>query len=150
MSTAPPSLVALAPQARPATAQPGTPGVLGCPQRPTVAPACLLQEPPQHSASAAHTSPFCVQYEPLAQRPPRQSFEQQSFPVVHALPLVRHDGLSGAQTPSPPVQLPLQHWAELEQGWLSEVHCEPPHRPLLQTNVQQSCGMVHEAPPGLH
>jgi hypothetical protein len=91
-----------------------------------------------------------VQYEPLAQSPPRQSFEQQSAPVVHALPLVRQAGLSGAQVPSPPRQLPLQHCAELVQAWLSEVHWVPPQTPLAQTNVQQSCGIVHELPPGLH
>jgi hypothetical protein len=104
--------------------------------------------PPQHSALAAHTSPVCVQKEPFAQSPPVQNFEQQSAPVVHALPLVRQDGLSGAQTPPP--QLPLQHCAELEQGWLSDVHCVPPQTPLSQTKVQQSWGMVHEPPAGLH
>jgi hypothetical protein len=48
-----------------------------------------------------------VQNEPPEHVPLRQSFEQQSAPVVQALPLVRHDGLSGAQLPA--VQLPLQH-----------------------------------------
>jgi hypothetical protein len=48
------------------------------------------------------------------------------------------------------LQLPLQHCAELAQGWLSVVHCVPPHTPLSQTKVQQSWGMVHEPPAGLH
>ena len=39
---------------------------------------------------------------------------------MHALPLVRHAGLSGAHVPSPPRQVPLQHSDELEQGWLSD------------------------------
>ena len=134
----PPSVVAAAPQASPAAVQPVVPGGLVWVQRPMVAPACFVQIPPQHSALAAQTSPFCVQYEPLAQRPPLQSLEQQSEPVVQALPLVRHDGLSGAQVPSPPRQLPLQHCAELVHGLLSDVHWVPPHKPLSQTNVQQS------------
>ena len=93
--------------------------------------------PPQHSALAAHTSPFCTQKEPLAQRPPRQSLEQQSAPVVQALPLVRQAGLSGAQTPAV-LQLPLQHCAEVVHARLSDVHCIPPQAPLAQTKLQQS------------
>src|SRR5689334_5366304 len=146
----PPSLVALAPQAWPATVHCVAPGGFGWPQRPTLAPGCFVQRPPQHSALAAQTSPVCVQYEPLAHSPPWQSLEQQSAPVVQALPLVRQAGLSGAQVPSPPRQLPLQHWAEDVHGWLSDVHCVPPHTPLSQTNVQQSCGIVHALPAGLH
>jgi hypothetical protein len=53
----PPS--ATAPQATPATVHPGTPGVVGgIPQVPTVAPAALLQMPPQHSTLATQASPF--------------------------------------------------------------------------------------------
>jgi hypothetical protein len=149
MLPVPPSLVALAPQAWPATVQPGVPGGVGWSHRPTVAPGCFVQTPPQHSALAAHTSPFCVQYEPLAQSPPRQSFEQQSVPVVQALPLVRHPGFSGAQVPPAP-QVPLQHCADVVQACVSDVHCVPPHVPLSQTKVQQSWGMVHAPPAGLH
>ena len=117
--------------------QPVPPGGFGCPQTPTVAPCALVQKPPQHSKSVAQTSPFCVQNEPPEQAPLRQSFEQHSLPVEHALPLVRHTGLSGTHVPPAP-QFPLQHCAALVHAPLSEVHCEPPHTPLSQTNVQQS------------
>jgi hypothetical protein len=94
-------------QTCPATVQPVVPGGVGCPHTPTVAPCAFVQKPPQHSKSVAQTSPFCVQKEPLAQTPLRQSFEQHSPFALQALPVVWQAGLSGAQTP--PVQLPLQH-----------------------------------------
>jgi hypothetical protein len=47
------------------------------------------------------------------------------------------------------VQLPLQHSAAFEQALLSDVHCADPQVPALHTNVQQSCGNVHELPEAL-
>ena len=134
------------PQATPATVHPGTPGGLGSPQVPTVAPAALSQIPPQHSLCAAQTSPFCVQNDPVEQTPPLQSLEQHSSLAAQALPVVRQTGFSGAHTPA--LQVPLQHCAELVHAWLSEVHCAPLQVPALQRRVQQSCGLAHELPPG--
>jgi hypothetical protein len=111
-----------------------------------VAPAALLQSPPQHSLFTPHTSPFCVQNDPFEQTPPLQSLEQQSSFAVHALPVVRQTGFKGAQTLA--VHVPLQHWAEAVQGWLSDVHCDPLQVPASQTIEQQSCGLAHELPPG--
>jgi hypothetical protein len=39
------------------------PPTLGCEHVPSVAPEPIVQMPPQHSASCAHASPFCVQYD---------------------------------------------------------------------------------------
>ena len=46
----------------------------------------------------------------------------------------------------PPLQFALQHSAEFEHAWLSDVHVELPHVPPLQTKVQQSSGVVHALP----
>jgi hypothetical protein len=94
----------------------------------------------------AQTSPVCPQKEPLVHTPPRQSLEQQSSLVAHVLPVVRQVGFKGAQ--APPVQVPLQHCAELVQAWVSETHCDPPHVPASQTSVQHSWGLAHALPPG--
>jgi hypothetical protein len=69
--------------------------------------------------------------------------EQHSWFVVQALFAVRHDVFRGTQVP---LQFELQHSAELEHAWLSDLHVEPPHVPALQTKVQQSSGVVHEPP----
>jgi hypothetical protein len=79
----------------------------GSPHVPSAAQAALKQEPPQHSAAVAHTSPFCVQSGVLVQTPPTQSWEQHSASEVQALFSVLHAGFSG--THAPPEQLPLQH-----------------------------------------
>ncbi len=104
----------------------------------------MVQSPPQHSEFTAQTSPGCPQNDPLAHTSPRQSFEQHSPFAVQALPVVRQAGFKGTQ--APPLQLPLQHAAELEQAWLSEMHCEPPQVPPLHTSVQHSCGLAHALP----
>jgi hypothetical protein len=68
---------------------------------------------------------------------------------MQALPAVLHEPFKGTQVPAAPalpLQLPLQHCAELVQAWLSDVHCVEPHPPPLQTKVQQSCGTVQELP----
>ncbi len=89
--------------------------------RPSAAPVAFEQMPLQHSKSVAHTSVVCVQKEPPpVQSPFWQTFEQQSPWFVHALPDVRHEGLSGVHVPAPaapaPAQAPLQHCAELVHG----------------------------------
>ena len=78
-----------------------------------MAPDALLHKPPQHSALFAQASPVCVQNEPpVAHVPLLQSFEQHCAGPLHALPVVRHSGLSGVQVPVAP-HVPLQHCAEL-------------------------------------
>jgi hypothetical protein len=79
----------------------------------------------------------CAQKEPPPVHSPfEQTREQQSPWFMHALPEVRHDGLSGVHVPPAP-HVPLQHCADVVQAWLSDVHCVEPHVPPLQTNVQQ-------------
>jgi hypothetical protein len=82
-----------------------------------------------------------------SQIPLRQFFEQHSWFVMQALFAVLHDGFSGAHFP--PLQFALQHSAEFEHAWPSDVHVELPHDPALQTKVQQSSGLAHELPAGL-
>jgi hypothetical protein len=54
-----------------------------------------MQLPPQHSASAVHVSPLCVQYDGLFEHTPAlQNCEQHSPLPPHVLPDVLHDGLS--------------------------------------------------------
>jgi hypothetical protein len=154
LAATPPSLLAPAPQSCPATEQPLAPGALGWPQTPTSAPCAFVQMPPQHSKSDAQTSPFCEQKETApAQTPLRHTREQQSPFAPHSLPAVRHEPFSGTQTELPPseaLQVPPQHSADVEQGWLSEVQSLAPHVPLLHTNVQQSWGIAHALPAARH
>jgi hypothetical protein len=96
-------------------------------------------------------SPFCAQNETApAQMPLLQTREQQSPCAEHSLPAVRHDGFSGTHVPLPAsavaLHFPPQHSAEVEQAWLSDVQSLAPHVPLLQTKVQQSCGIAQELP----
>jgi hypothetical protein len=150
--TTPPSPSA-PPHTSPATRHPVVPGALGDLHTPTVAPWALLQMPAQHSVSVAHTSPVCVQNDPLVHLPLVQSFEQHSVLVVHALPEVRQAPFRGTQTFEPPSTMPhvpLQHSDDVVQAWLSVVHWEAPQVPLLQTNVQQSCGIAQVLPAALH
>ena len=78
-------------------------------QVPSVAPAALLQSPPQHSRSLEHASPSCVQNDTLPlQVPLLHSFEQHSAFVEQALPAVRQEGFSGAHAPAA-LQFALQH-----------------------------------------
>jgi hypothetical protein len=116
---------------------------------PSVAPIALAQRPPQHSLSAAHASPNWVQNDGCpSQAPLVQSFEQQSPFIVHELPAVRHDGFSGAHLPA--LQFALQHWPDVEHDSPWDVHGVPPHVPLSQMTVQQSCGLAHALPEGRH
>jgi hypothetical protein len=137
LNDTPPSPPIVPPHTSPATAHPVVPGAVGVPQVPTVAPEALLQRPPQHSMPVRQTLPVVVQNEPPGSHVPFvQTFEQHSEFAVQPLPVVRHAGLSGVQTPAP--QVPLQHWAELVQAWLSEVHWLPLHFPPSHANVQHS------------
>jgi hypothetical protein len=132
----------------PAGGQVPTPLASATEQVPSVAPAALVHRPPQHSRLLAHASPFCMQNDTRpSQIPLRQFFEQQSWFVMQALFAVRHEGFRGAHLP--PLQFALQHSAEFEHAWLSDVHVELPHDPPLQTKVQQSSGLAHELPAAL-
>src|SRR5262245_56368565 len=103
------------------------------PQIPSVAPAALLQAPPQHSRSCEHASPACVQNDTCAlHKPFWHKAEQHSEFPAHALPDVLHDGLSGAHVP--PLQLELQHCVDVEQACPSAVHAVALHAPPSHTN----------------
>jgi hypothetical protein len=70
------------------------------PQVPDVAPAAMLQTPPQQSGEFEQTSPVWMQNdEPIWHVPFEQSFEQHSALSPQALPDVLHAALSGLQTP---------------------------------------------------
>ena len=98
---------------------------------------------------AAQTSPVWAQNDPFAQKPLLQSLEQQSPCAVHALPVVRQAVFKGAHMPLA-LQVALQHCAEVVQGWSSDVQCDEPHAPALQTRAQQSSGVVHGLPLARH
>src|SRR5579859_4032785 len=105
----PPSPVISVPHTVPSTVEQFDDPLAGCEQVPRIAPAAMLQMPPQQSVPSAHTSPFCPQYDAEAHRPWLHRVEQQLASVVHALPSVLQDELSGAQVP--PVHVPLQQLA---------------------------------------
>jgi hypothetical protein len=97
---------------------------LGCVHVPSDAPEVMLHNPPQHSASCAHASPFCVQNDdgpqcPLALHSPEQHAAGPVPPAVHALPSVRHVVLSAAHLPL--LQLPPQQSPFCEHDPLSLV-----------------------------
>jgi hypothetical protein len=100
-------------QTDPAGVQSGVPAAGAMPQTPRLAPAALVQEPPQHWPSVVQASPSCVQKDDLAlQTPFVQSFEQQSALAAQGLPLVLQVELSGLHVfapASPAAQLPPQH-----------------------------------------
>ena len=57
-------------QTEPAVVQLPAPGAAATPHVPSVAPAALVQSPPQQSRSAEHASPFCTQNEEAAAQIP--------------------------------------------------------------------------------
>jgi hypothetical protein len=105
----------------------------------------MLQMPPQQSDADAHVSPFCWQNDGDAQKPlAGQKPEQQLEPVVHGLPLLAHDGLSGVHVPEE--HRPLQHCPLLEHACVSGVHAGNAHAPRVHVALQQSEGREHEPP----
>jgi hypothetical protein len=105
----------------------------------------MVQMPPQQSEPCAHTSPFCVQYEPLPQVPPALQKPEQhvaAVAAVHGLPSVLHDTLSGVHVP---LHLPLQHSPSEVHVLLSAVHLAW-HMPETQLIEQQSVLTMHEPP----
>src|SRR5262245_24201024 len=63
---------------------------------PSVAPAAMLQIPPQQSPPCTQASPVWMQYEPPSEQvPPLQRCEQHWSLVEHWLPAVLHVGFSG-------------------------------------------------------
>jgi hypothetical protein len=134
----------------PAIKQPVVPGALGFVHVPSEAPDAFVQMPPQHSASAPHTSPVWVQNETCAaQLPFLQRCPQHSVLFVHELPAVLQLPFNGVQAllpESPPPQVPLQHSASVVQAWLSEVHSVAPQLPPSHTSVQHSVATAHESP----
>ncbi len=127
----------------------------GIPHTPSVFVPCFVQSPPQHSAFVLQTSPVCVQNDTWPEhRPLVQRLAQQSPFTWHALPAVRHDGLSGVQVdpPSPPPapHAPPQQLAFDVHGWLSEMQSCAPQCPPEQTKVQHSLPVLHVSPATLH
>src|SRR5262249_9821338 len=77
----------------------------GTSQVPSVAPAAMLQMPPQQSTPRTQTSPVWMQYDPPStQLLFLQRCEQQSSLVPHELPAVLQELLSGVQVV--PLHLP--------------------------------------------
>src|SRR5690606_26414224 len=115
-----------------------TPGaVTVAPQVPRAAPPATTQLPPQQSLLSAQASFCCRQNDTLpSQVPLVHDLEQHWVPVVHALPEVRHVGLSGAQVP--PVHCWLQHCWSLVHAWLSDVHCVAEHLLAMHEPEQHS------------
>jgi hypothetical protein len=124
----------------------------GTSQVPSVAPAAMLQIPPQQSPPRTHASPVWMQYEPpSAQCPPVQRCEQHWSFVEHVLPAVRQVTLSGTHVV--PLHVPLQHVAEpasFEQLCPSETHWAAAQKPLAQLSEQQSVGALHCVPCAEH
>src|SRR5262249_4342290 len=120
----------------------------GAEHRPSWLPDGMVHVPPQHSKSAAHASPSCVQNDDCPQVVPLQNCEQQSPLVVQALPSVLHALLSAAHLP--PVHEPPQP----PPSWLheppSEVHWFAEHMPPMQLTVQQSVLAAHAWPACAH
>jgi hypothetical protein len=115
----------------------------GDPHLPIVAPAAIVQTPPQQSAGAEHVSPTCTQKDEFEQTPLRQSFEQHSPSAEHALPSVLQLVLSGSHVPL--VHVPLQHALPFEHAALSGVQV-PAQCPPTQLNEQQSV-LAAQLPP---
>jgi hypothetical protein len=132
-------------QMMPSCTQPPAPVVSISVQVPRPAPAGIEQWPVQQSVERTQASPGWMQYEaPSAQIPLRQSFEQQSPPVVQGLPAVLQEALSGSHFP--PVQAPLQHAPAEAHGWLSATHPTLPHLPPTQERLQQSVLTAQASP----
>ena len=104
------------PQTDPAAVQLPAPDAPATPHVPSVAPAALVQRPPQQSRSPEQASPLCLQNdEAAAQIPLWQSAEQQSVLPAHGLPDVLQVVLSGVHVPPAP-HLPPQHWPSAVHG----------------------------------
>jgi hypothetical protein len=121
-------------------------------QTPCVAPEAFEQKPPQQSRSREQTSPGWMQNdEPSAHLPALQRPEQQPpappAVAVQGLPAVRQVVLSGLHLP--PLQVPLQHWAEVLQVALSAVQlaalAQTP-RDVSHCRLQQSVFTAQAAP----
>jgi len=112
---------------------------------PMVAPDAIVQMPPQHSASCAHASPSCVQYDDGPQWPlALQSCEQHSVETPHVLPSVLHVVLSGVQVlfwHEPP-----QHSPSCVHAPLSDTHWVAAQTLPMQLPRQQSVFAEHDAP----
>jgi hypothetical protein len=104
----------------------------------------LLHAPPQQSELFAHTSPFWVQNEGGLHTPFTQKLEQHVSVGPHALPSVKHAGLSGVHVPL--LQAPPQHEPLDVQGWLSEMHGFTWQTPAVHVPEQQSDASMHAAP----
>jgi hypothetical protein len=142
---------------QPAVVQSVPAGLQGAPpivaQRPSAAPPTLSQLPPQHSASVAHESPVCVQYERLAQCfVASHCFEQHSSFVALGLPSVRHvPPPSARHLPVAPIShLPLQHSSFVVQASAGEsaLHCVAEHLEPMHAFVQHCGPLVHAASAG--
>jgi hypothetical protein len=117
----------------------------GAPQVPSVAPAAIVQTPPQQSGPCEQVSPLWMQKEDaIEQWPEAQSFEQHSELCAHALPDVLHDLLSAVQLP--PEHVPLQQSALAEHACPSETQVCVAHWPPTQESEQQSSDVLHVAP----
>jgi hypothetical protein len=139
-------------QTTPSCWQLPVPVVPGCWHVPTVAPEARWHHPLQQSVSRAQTSPGWMHQEdpsthlPLLHRPEQHVVAPPSV-APHGLPAVAHVVLSGLHVP--PLQLPLQHDAELEQVWLSAtqlVALAQTPREVSHWRLQQSVGAL-QAPP---
>jgi hypothetical protein len=117
----------------------------GAPQVPSVAPAAIVQTPPQQSGPCEQVSPFWMQNdEAIEQWPDVQSCEQHSELWVHALPDVLHDLLSAMQVP--PEHVPLQQSVPAVQACPSDTHACVPHCPPTHESEQHWIDVVHGAP----
>jgi hypothetical protein len=118
----------------------------GAPQVPSVAPAAIVQTPPQQSGPCEQASPSWMQNDDAIEQCPvaSQSFEQQSPLVVHALPDVLHDVVSAWHLP--PEHEPLQQSVPVMQAWLSDAHTCVAHLPPTHESEQQSSEPLHDDP----
>jgi hypothetical protein len=120
----------------------------GGPHVPTVAPAAMLQLPPQQSEAIEQTSPVWMQNDdPSEQVPLEQSFEQHSLPSAQVLPAVLHEAFRGAQVPF--VHCPPQQSPAAVHAPLSEMHAAPLQVPLVQLRPQHDVAVVQLAPAGM-
>ena len=118
----------------------------GAPQVPSVAPAAIVQTPPQQSGPCAQVSPPWMQNDEAIEQWPvaSQSCEQHSELAVHALPDVLQDLLSAWHVP--PVQVPPQQSVPVMHACPSEAQACAAHLPLTQEREQHSSEPVHAAP----
>src|SRR5439155_1407399 len=95
-----------------------------------------------------------MQYEPPREQwPPLQRCEQHWSFIVHSLPAVLHDPLSGVHVAPPhlPPQQLAPPAASAPQLLPSEMHCAAAQNPFApQVSEQQSVGAVHGVPSTRH